>query len=131
MNKFMKERGFLMIASFIFAFVIWLAVTNGADPLTDRTFNNIKVIELNKSMILSTGKRPSITGDALVSFVVEGKTSAVNALQESDFYVTIDYAELSEFNTIPVRIKLLNVRDTEFTIKRQSKNTISVVLIEE
>jgi len=131
MEKFMKERGWLMLASLVFAFVIWIAVTNGADPQTSRTFNNVKVIELNKDVITATGKRPSIVGDALVSFVVEGKTSVVNALQESDFYVTMDYSELSEFNTIPVRIRLLSGRDTEFTIIRQSKNTISVVLIED
>ncbi|MBR2696041.1 MAG: hypothetical protein IKE48_00865 [Parasporobacterium sp.] len=98
--------GFKILA-LVFAFVLWLVITNTTDPVTTRTITGIPVQIENESMVLDGSRVYTIESGDTATVVVSGNRSIVSTLTASDFVATADFAALSITNAVPIEVDLV------------------------
>lgn len=96
------------LLSLLFAFLLWLVVVNVEDPLTTRTFTDIKVNKINESIITSEKKAIEYREGELVTVRVRGKRSVVDRMTSSDIYAYADLEKKSITGAIDIQIELPN-----------------------
>ena len=94
------------ILAIVFAFVLWLVILNTTDQDMTRTISNIPVTIENESVILDGTHVYTVEMGETATVVVSGKRSVINTLTPSDFSATVNFAELSLTNAVPIHIEL-------------------------
>ncbi len=97
--------GFKILA-LVFAFVLWLVITNTTDPVTTRTVTGIPVQIQNESLVLDGSRVYTVESGNTATVVVSGNRSVIGNLTASDFVATADFAELSITNAVPINVEL-------------------------
>lgn len=97
--------GFKILA-LVFAFVLWLVITNTTDPVTTRTISGIPVEIVNEQLVMDGSHVYTVVSGSTATVVVSGNRSIVGNLTVSDFTATADFAELSITNAVPIHIEL-------------------------
>ena len=96
----------LKLLSLVLAIVLWLIIQSLADPTVTRQFRNVPVTIRNESVLTKSDEKYTYTvvsGDT-VTFSIEGRTSVVNSMTESDFNVYADMSKLSMVGAVPIEI---------------------------
>lgn len=101
----------LKILSVILAILLWLVITNVADPIDNKTFKDVQVKILNEGILTSRGIYYEIIKNESISFTVAARRSILDNLRQSDFRVTADLAHLSDVDA--VQIDITPLRQTE------------------
>ena len=128
----------------IFAFALWLYVTNVENPTRSSTINNVKVTIRNSAVLADSDLVLSPNQSFTVNIKIEGPANDVYSLSRSDFELEADlenYALKEGTNTIPVtvvsypstvkiknkdvlslNIQIENIKTKEFTITNKVNN---------
>lgn len=103
----------LKVMAVLVAFVIWLMVVNGDDPVKTEPFRNVPITVKNADVFTEKVKKVYIprvdskTGQELdtVTVFVKARRSVLDKLSASSFTVTADFENIIEdLNTIPLDI---------------------------
>ena len=97
--------GFKILA-LVFAFVLWLVITNTTDPVTNRTITGIPVQIENEQLVLDGSHVYTVETGNTATVVVSGNRSVIGNLTAADFIATADFAELSITNSVPINVEL-------------------------
>lgn len=100
-----NNLGFKILA-LVFAFVLWLVITNTTDPVTNRTITGIPVQIENESLVLDGSRVYTVESGSTATVVVSGNRSVIGNMTASDFIATADFAELSITNAVPIKVEL-------------------------
>ncbi|MBO4592527.1 MAG: hypothetical protein J5684_08230 [Eubacterium sp.] len=95
----------LKILALLISFVLWIVVTNIADPTTTKNIQDIPVEMLNADTIAGDNKVFDITGGKTVSIWVKGPRSVVEDMSESSFVATADLSQLSVANSTTINVQ--------------------------
>ena len=96
----------IKILALVFAFVLWLVITNTIDPVMTRTITKIPVQILNEDKVLYEDHVYTVLSGDLATVVVSGNRSIVQTLTAEDFVATADFSELSLTNAVPIKVEL-------------------------
>lgn len=111
-KKIFSNMG-LKVMAVLVAFVIWLMVVNGDDPVKTEPFRNVPITVKNADVFTEKVKKVYIprvdskTGQELdtVTVFVKARRSVLDKLSASSFTVTADFENIIEdLNTIPLDI---------------------------
>lgn len=94
----------LKILSIILAAILWLVITNVEDPVTTKFFDNIPVQVMNEDELKKLGQVYEIIEGKTIDFTVSARRTVKENLTSSDFRVTADLANLSDLNTVTIKI---------------------------
>ena len=94
----------LKVLSIILAALLWILITNVANPIGTRTFSNVPVKVLNEEVLTSRGQVFDITKGDTVTFTVAARRSILDDLRVADFKVTADLAHLSDVYAVQIDI---------------------------
>lgn len=97
--------GFKILA-LVFAFVLWLVITNTTDPVTTRTITGIPVQIENEQLVLDGSRVYTVESGNTATVVISGNRSVIGNITASDFVATADFAELSITNSVPINVEL-------------------------
>lgn len=100
-----NNLGFKILA-LVFAFVLWLVITNTTDPVTTKTITGIPVQIENESLVLDGSRVYTVEAGNTATVVVSGNRSVIGNMTASDFIATADFAELSITNAVPIKVEL-------------------------
>ena len=96
----------IKILALVFAFVLWLVITNTIDPVMTRTITKIPVQILNEDKVLEENRVYTVLSGDMATVVVSGNRSIVQTLTAEDFVATADFSELSLTNAVPIKVEL-------------------------
>ena len=94
----------MKVLSVFIAILIWLLVANTNDPVITRHFINIPVKVTHESVLANKGYAYQILDGSQVSFVVRGKKSLVQSLDNEDFQAVADLRKLSLVDAVPIDV---------------------------
>lgn len=104
-NKLTKNWG-LKLASFLFAAVLWVVVTNINDPIEPIRFSNIPVTIINGDLITERGQIYEVLDntDMIDNVMIYAPRSVIDTLSESNVVAVADMEELSSLDTIAIKL---------------------------
>lgn len=96
----------LKLLSLVIAAIVWLVVVNIDDPVSSRTYNNIKVSVVNQNVVTDEGKVFNILDNSdNISVVVKAKRSILDSLSADDFVATADMKEMDvTLGLVPIEV---------------------------
>ena len=107
MKKILTKNLPLKILAFVCAAFLWLIVVNIDDPVTAKTYSNIKVTVTHEEVVTNKGRTYHIIdGTETVSVVVRAKRSVLNDIHTEDIVVTADMKELTLGTQIPLQVSI-------------------------
>ncbi len=100
----------LKLLSLIFAFGIWVLVSNMNNPTRTILFTNVPITIVNKDKVADIGKVVEAEGNGTVTLRVTEKRSVLEKMNRagSDFYVEADMNNITEMNTVPLSVSCDN-----------------------
>lgn len=107
MNKIIKALTgnlALKIISLVFAFVIWVLVTNNNNPIRSMTISNVPITIVNEDSIGDIGKVAEPEGSDTVTLKLTERRSVLNKLNRNNFYVEADLETMNEMDTVPLTV---------------------------
>ncbi len=107
MNKVIKALTgnlALKIISLVFAFVIWVLVTNNNNPIRSMTISNVPITIVNEDSIGDIGKVAEPEGSDTVTLKLTERRSVLNKLNRNNFYVEADLETMNEMDTVPLTV---------------------------
>ena len=116
------------ILAIVFAFVLWLVILNTTDQDMTRTISNIPVTIENESVILDGTHVYTVEMGETATVVVSGKRSVIYNLTPSDFSATVNFAELSLTNAVPIHIELTGEKARYANSVTINQKTMSMVI---
>ena len=104
-NRLTKNWG-LKLASFLFAAVLWVVVTNINDPIELIRFSNIPVTIINGDLITERGQIYEVLDntDMIDNVIIYAPRSVIDTLSESNVVAVADMEELSSLDTIAIKL---------------------------
>lgn len=122
-----NNLGFKILA-LVFAFILWLVITNTTDPVTTRTITGIPVQIQNESLVLDGTHVYTVISGSTATVVVSGNRSVVGTLTASDFEATADFAELSITNAVPIKVEMTGDKARYSPVVTINQKTNSMVI---
>lgn len=105
----MRKRLFnnigIKILSAMAAIIIWILVVNVDDYMVTKVISDIPVNVLNENSITELDKVYELDGDGMITIIVKGRRSIVEALTAQDFTATADLAQLSLTSAVQVIVE--------------------------
>jgi len=104
-NKLTNNWG-LKLGSLLFAFFLWIIVTNLNDPVTQYRIYNVPVRFTNTDVVTSDGKTYEVVdgSDVIDVVTVSAARSVVDSLSEQDIVAVADFNNLTKQNTIDIQL---------------------------
>lgn len=104
-NKLTKNWG-LKLASFLFATVLWVVVTNINDPIDSIRLSDIPVTIKNGDLITERGQVYEVLDntDMIDTVMVYAPRSIIGTLDKSNVVAVADMEELSSLDTIAIKL---------------------------
>ncbi len=114
-KKIMRNWGW-KLASLLIAFILWFAVVQFTNPPDTVTFNNVLVTMSNMDMLEKENKMYEVLdGSNTVRVTVKAPRSVIKELRSSDIIAEADVSRLTEVNTIPITLTVLNADKDSIT----------------
>lgn len=105
-KNFFSNLG-LKIMSVLVAFLIWLMVVNGDDPISVKSFADVEIKVQNADVFIEKVKqvyKPRKEEDTVVTVYVKARRSVWSKLDKNSFTVTADFENINDMNAIPLEI---------------------------
>lgn len=117
-HKITKNWG-LKLGSFIFAAALWLIVTNINDPITTYRVSDVPVTIRNANLITDKGQIYEVLGETNVidTVTISAPRSVIDSLDKSNVVATADMNDLTNLDTIPIRLSTNKYNDKLESIK--------------
>lgn len=120
-NLLTKNIG-LKLISLVVAAIIWLAITNVADPVVSKTFTGIPVTVINDEVVVSRGYQYTVESGGKVDIICKGKGSAVYALDISDFKAYADFSTLNSMYMAGITVECTASNASDIIITQRTEN---------
>ena len=147
-KKITESKSFYIAISLIAAFVLWLYVSNAANPDTTGTVRGIRLTisgleRLEEHRLIGRGLMISEGTDQQVTLSLQGKRDALLRVNNSNITVTVDVSNITEPGTVSLDYRIsyplsalgetITERDKrpdriELTISRQTEKAVEVRL---
>lgn len=111
-NKLTKNWG-LKLASFLFAVVLWIVVTNINDPITSLRVSDVPVTIRNGDLITSRGQIYEVLDntDMIDVVTIYAPRSIIDTLDKTNIVAVADMEELSSLDTIAIKLSTNKYND--------------------
>ncbi len=123
-KKLMNNFG-LKLLSLGIAIVFWFVIANTQDPVKSKTFRDIPVKVLNEAQVLEKEKVLEVISGDTVDVVVEGRSSLLDRMTESDIEATADLTEVSFMDTVLIKATVPNYPDV--TVLNSGQNVMKLL----
>ena len=120
-NLLTKNIG-LKLISLLVAAIIWLTITNIADPVVSKTFTGIPVTVVNADVIASRGYQYTIESGDRVDITCKGKGSIVYELDMSDFKAYADFKTLNSMYMAGITVECTSSNASDIIISQRTEN---------
>lgn len=122
-NKLLRNWG-LKLCSFLIAAVLWLIVTNINDPVGTFRVYNVPVTIQNADLITDSGQVYEVLDhtDVIDVVTISAKRSIIDSLDESNIIAVADMNELTNLNTIAIKLSTNKYNDKLESIKGNIDN---------
>jgi len=122
-NKLLRNWG-LKLCSFLIAAVLWLIVTNINDPVGTFRVYNVPVVIQNADLITNNGKVYEVLDntDVIDIVTIQAKRSIIDSLDESNIIAVADMNELTNLNTIAIKLSTNKYNDKLESIRGNIDN---------
>lgn len=122
-NKLLRNWG-LKLCSFLIAAVLWLIVTNINDPVGTFRVYNVPVIIQNADLITNSGQVYEVLDhtDVIDVVTIQAKRSIIDSLDESNIIAVADMSELTNLNTIAIKLSTNKYNDKLESIRGNIDN---------
>lgn len=122
-NKLMRNWG-LKLCSFLIAAVLWLIVTNINDPVGTFRVYNVPVVIQNAELITNSGQVYEVLDhtDVIDVVTISAKRSIIDSLDESNIIAVADMSELTNLNTIAIKLSTNKYNDKLESIRGNIDN---------
>jgi YbbR domain-containing protein len=142
-KKITESKSFYIAISLIAAFVLWLYVSNAANPDTTGTVRGIRLTISGLERLEERGLMISEGTDQQVTLSLQGKRDALLRVNNSNITVTVDVSNITEPGTVSLDYRIsyplsalgetITERDKrpdriELTISRQTEKAVEVRL---
>ena len=142
-KKITESKTFYIIISLIAAFVLWLYVSNEANPDTTGTVRGIRLTISGLERLEERGLMISEGADQQVTLSLQGKRDALLRVNNSNITVTVDVSNITEPGTVDLDYRIsyplsalgetITERDKRperitLTISRQTEKPVEVRL---
>lgn len=107
-KKILNNLG-LKLLSIVLAIVLWFLVVMADNPKDSVTFSNIQVALLNTELLEEGNKFYEVLeGSDRIRVTVEAPRNVIKELSASDVVAEADISRLTEVNTVPISLQVLN-----------------------
>lgn len=107
-KKILNNLG-LKLLSIVLAIVLWFLVVMADNPKDSVTFSNIQVTLLNTELLEEGNKFYEVLeGSDRIRVTVEAPRNVIKELSASDVVAEADISRLTEVNTVPISLQVLN-----------------------
>ena len=122
-NKLLRNWG-LKLCSFLIAAVLWLIVTNINDPVGTFRVYNVPVTIQNADLITDSGQVYEVLDhtDVIDGVTMSAKRSIIDLLDESNIIAVADMNELTNLNTIAIKLSTNKYNDKLESIRGNIDN---------
>lgn len=122
-NKLLRNWG-LKLCSFLIAAVLWLIVTNINDPVGTFRVYNVPVTIQNTDLITNSGQVYEVLDhtDVIDVVTISAKRSIIDSLDESNIIAVADVNELTNLNTIAIKLSTNKYNDKLESIRGNIDN---------
>lgn len=122
-NKLLRNWG-LKLCSFLIAAVLWLIVTNINDPVGTFRVYNVPVVIQNAELITNSGQVYEVLDhtDVIDVVTISAKRSIIDSLDESNIIAVADMSELTNLNTIAIKLSTNKYNDKLESIRGNIDN---------
>ena len=122
-NKLLRNWG-LKLCSFLIAAVLWLIVTNINDPVGTFRVYNVPVILQNTDLITNSGQVYEVLDhtDIIDVVTIQAKRSIIDSLDESNIIAVADVNELTNLNTVAIKLSTNKYNDKLESIRGNIDN---------
>jgi len=114
----------LKLCSFLIAAVLWLIVTNINDPVGTFRVYNVPVTIQNAELITNSGQVYEVLDhtDVIDVVTISAKRSIIDSLDESNIIAVADMSELTNLNTIAIKLSTNKYNDKLESIRGNIDN---------
>lgn len=111
-NKLIKNWG-LKLASFLFAVILWIVVTNINDPITSLRVSDVPVTIRNGDLITERGQIYEVLDntDMIDVVTIYAPRSIIDTLDKTNVVAVADMEELSSLDTIAIKLSTNKYND--------------------
>lgn len=122
-NKLLRNWG-LKLCSFLIAAVLWLIVTNINDPVGTFRVYNVPVVLQNTDLITNSGQVYEVLDhtDVIDVVTIQAKRSIIDSLDESNIIAVADVNELTNLNTVAIKLSTNKYNDKLESIRGNIDN---------
>lgn len=122
-NKLLRNWG-LKLCSFLIAAILWLIVTNINDPVGTFRVYNVPVVIQNAELITNSGQVYEVLDntDVIDVVTISAKRSIIDSLDESNIIAVADMSELTNLNTIAIKLSTNKYNDKLESIRGNIDN---------
>lgn len=122
-NKLLRNWG-LKLCSFLIAAILWLIVTNINDPVGTFRVYNVPVVIQNAELITNSGQVYEVLDhtDVIDVVTIQAKRSIIDSLDESNIIAVADMNELTNLNTIAIKLSTNKYNDKLESIRGNIDN---------
>ncbi len=122
-NRLLRNWG-LKLCSFLIAAVLWLIVTNINDPVGTFRVYNVPVTIQNTDLITNSGQVYEVLDhtDVIDVVTISAKRSIIDSLDESNIIAVADVNELTNLNTIAIKLSTNKYNDKLESIRGNIDN---------
>ena len=122
-NKLLRNWG-LKLCSFLIAAVLWLIVTNINDPVGTFRVYNVPVVLQNTDLITNSGQVYEVLDhtDVIDVVTIQAKRSIIDSLDESNIIAVADVNELTNLNTVAIKLSTNKYKDKLESIRGNIDN---------
>ena len=105
-KKITESKSFYIAISLIAAFVLWLYVSNAANPDTTGTVRGIRLTISGLERLEERGLMISEGTDQQVTLSLQGKRDALLRVNNSNITVTVDVSNITEPGTVSLDYRI-------------------------
>ena len=122
-NRLLRNWG-LKLCSFLIAAFLWLIVTNIYDPVGTFRVYNVPVTIQNTDLITNSGQVYEVLDhtDVIDVVTISAKRSIIDSLDESNIIAVADVNELTNLNTIAIKLSTNKYNDKLESIRGNIDN---------
>ena len=112
-NKITKNWG-LKLVSFLFAVLVWIVVTNINDPIQPLPVSDVPVTIRHAELLTERGQVYEVLDntDVINTVTIYAKRSVIETLDKSNVVAIADMEELTNVDTIPIRLSTNKYNDS-------------------
>ena len=124
-DKLLNSNKVILIISVLAAIALWMAVVSEQNPMTDTTFKDVKIAQINTKGIEKNELKIISVSSETCDVKVSGRFSEVSSVILSDLSVKADFSSITSKGVYTIPVKA-DVRNNGVEVELVTPDTITV-----